>query len=87
MAYLTIHDAHYTARSACLHNVGLIPLENQFTIRRTLETAPNNFVSSLIRAPFSVARFVISGGYYLGSFKSVIKAIIQYVIDVGDRSE
>jgi len=30
-----------------------------------------------IRAPFSVARFVISGGYYRGSFEYVIKSIVQ----------
>ena len=29
-----------------------------------------------IRAPFSVARFVISGGYYCGSFESIIKLIV-----------
>ena len=30
-----------------------------------------------IRAPFSVAHFVISGGYYRGSFEYVIKSIIR----------
>ena len=30
-----------------------------------------------IRAPFSVARFVISGGYYHGSFESVLKSIVR----------
>ena len=50
-----------------------------------------------IRALFSVARSVISGGYHRGSFEPVIKAIVrwlqmrlrfdfaQYVIDVGER--
>ena len=30
-----------------------------------------------IRAPFSVARFVISGGYYHGSFEYVIESIVR----------
>ena len=31
----------------------------------------------LIRAYFSVARFVISGGYYRGSFESVNESIVR----------
>ena len=30
-----------------------------------------------IRAPFSVPRFVISGGYYRSSFESVIESIVR----------
>ena len=30
-----------------------------------------------IRAPFSVTHFVISGGYYRGSFEYVIRSIVQ----------
>ena len=30
-----------------------------------------------IRAPFSVSRFVISGGYHRGSFESVIESIVR----------
>jgi hypothetical protein len=41
------------------------------------KSAPSHNCS--IRAPFSVARFVISGGYYYGSFESVIKAIVRWL--------
>ena len=37
------------------------------------------FHNCSIRAPFSVARSVISGGYYRGSFESVIKAIVWWL--------
>jgi hypothetical protein len=33
--------------------------------------------SCSIRAPFSAARFVSSGGYYRGSFESVIESIVR----------
>jgi hypothetical protein len=38
------------------------------------KSAPSHNFS--IRAPFIVARCVISGGYHRGSFESVIKAIV-----------
>ena len=36
-----------------------------------------HFIICSIRAPFSVAHFVISGGYYCGSFEYVIESIVQ----------
>jgi len=35
------------------------------------------FHNRSIRAPFSVARSVISGGYYRGSLESVIESIVR----------
>ena len=37
------------------------------------------FHNCSIRAPFSVARSVISGGYHRGSFEPVIKAIVRWL--------
>ena len=41
------------------------------------KSAPSHNCS--IRASFSVARSVISGGYHHGSFESVIKAIVRWL--------
>ena len=39
-----------------------------------------HFIIYSIRAPFSVARLVISSGYYRASFESVIESGVQLVV-------